>query len=468
MTLFKYANFVATELVEGISAGDTEMIVPVSAAEALPTLDVDEEIRLTLWDGQQAPEIISVTANPQTGVLTMTRGHENTTAKAWVAGTQVRCTITAEIITTALAAFFDFEEVLAANFLPLSGGTLTGALTLSGAPTQGLHAASKAYVDGIGGNFLAITGGAMTGTLNMSNNQINGLPTPNSSSSAVRKAYVDNLISGLQGQLAAGTAVYTTAGSGSAYTITTIEGDLENADLVDGMAFIMRPHVNNEQDATLAVDNIDAKPLHLTAGTGVPDEILVAGTPYTIVYDSNEDAWVISGALNIVGLFADVAELQENWTAAPTTGAVAAQSAAPTGWVQDVTVNDRLLRVVSTAGGGTAGSWILSGLTIGTSSLSIAQLAAHPHGDGNLELASDTISSGSSVRRAGSTASVGSDGPQISLVLRNSSEATLTVSNTNINGDTSSAGSGSAHGHSISSDGSWKPPYYDVIRIVKS
>lgn len=33
------------------------------------------------------------------------------------------------------------------GFLPLSGGTLTGTLTLSGAPTQNLHAASKQYVD---------------------------------------------------------------------------------------------------------------------------------------------------------------------------------------------------------------------------------------------------------------------------------------------------------------------------------
>ena len=33
------------------------------------------------------------------------------------------------------------------HFLPLGGGTLTGALTLSGAPTVDLHAATKKYVD---------------------------------------------------------------------------------------------------------------------------------------------------------------------------------------------------------------------------------------------------------------------------------------------------------------------------------
>ena len=33
--------------------------------------------------------------------------------------------------------------------LALAGGTMTGALTLSGAPTASLHAATKAYVDSV-------------------------------------------------------------------------------------------------------------------------------------------------------------------------------------------------------------------------------------------------------------------------------------------------------------------------------
>jgi hypothetical protein len=56
--------------------------------------------------------------------------------------------------------------------LNLSGGTMTGALTLSGAPTSSLHAATKAYVDGIsaGLNFhapvVAATSGNLAGTYN--------------------------------------------------------------------------------------------------------------------------------------------------------------------------------------------------------------------------------------------------------------------------------------------------------------
>lgn len=48
-----------------------------------------------------------------------------------------------------------------ATKLPLAGGTLTGLLTLSGAPSSSLHAATKAYVDAR----LALTGGTLTGDL---------------------------------------------------------------------------------------------------------------------------------------------------------------------------------------------------------------------------------------------------------------------------------------------------------------
>jgi hypothetical protein len=56
-------------------------------------------------------------------------------------------------------------KVTAAPFLPLAGGTLTGLLTLSGPPTIPLHAATKAYVDS--GAFVPIAGGTMTGPLTL-------------------------------------------------------------------------------------------------------------------------------------------------------------------------------------------------------------------------------------------------------------------------------------------------------------
>ena len=49
------------------------------------------------------------------------------------------------------------------SVLPLAGGVLTGALTLAGAPTVALHAASKAYTDSL--PFLPLAGGTLTGDL---------------------------------------------------------------------------------------------------------------------------------------------------------------------------------------------------------------------------------------------------------------------------------------------------------------
>jgi hypothetical protein len=50
-----------------------------------------------------------------------------------------------------------YVDTADATKLNLSGGTLTGALTLSGAPTSNLHAATKAYVD----DKVAAGGGAL-------------------------------------------------------------------------------------------------------------------------------------------------------------------------------------------------------------------------------------------------------------------------------------------------------------------
>ena len=74
---------------------------------------------------------------------------------------------------------------VASAALPKSGGTMTGALMLSGAPTQDLQAATKKYVDDNSGKgALMLTGGTMTGALVLS-----GAPT--SDLMAATKKYVD-------------------------------------------------------------------------------------------------------------------------------------------------------------------------------------------------------------------------------------------------------------------------------------
>ncbi|MEU8003218.1 hypothetical protein AB0B66_18835 [Catellatospora sp. NPDC049111] len=54
------------------------------------------------------------------------------------------------------------------NMLNTTGGTLTGPLTLAGAPTLDLHAATKKYVDDGLTLKLPLTGGTLTGSLNLS------------------------------------------------------------------------------------------------------------------------------------------------------------------------------------------------------------------------------------------------------------------------------------------------------------
>ncbi len=73
------------------------------------------------------------------------------------------------------------------DYLPLTGGAMTGAITLPSAlPSNAFHAAHKTYVD----TKLAKAGGTMTGFIELHAN-------PTSASHAATKQYVDNLVQGL-------------------------------------------------------------------------------------------------------------------------------------------------------------------------------------------------------------------------------------------------------------------------------
>jgi hypothetical protein len=416
-TLFKFANFVATELEEGISAGATEMIIPVAASEDLPTLGVDEEIRLVLWDGQSDPEIVSVTDNPQTGVLTIERGMEDTTALSWEAGTQVRCTLTAEIINAALAAFFDLEDVLAQSFLPLTGGTVTGAITLPGDPVGGLDAATKGYVDDAAGGFLPTTGGTMAGNINMGSNQILGLAAPSVDSAAARKEYVDDAITAVQSQISAGAAAYGTSGTNAAYTITTGAGLTTPT---SGMTFIIIPHATNAASATLKVDSMSAIPLQ-TFDSGFASGYFNPGNPYTIMYRSAAAAWIVFDQAHLsfwTDLIDDTVAATAKLTAPTGTTMMFLDAAVPSGWTQNSSFNDKVLRLRSSgAGGGTGGSWTISGLTMphthsvfGTTDVpSAGQADIADTGSGTLVSTSTHVHNFSVTSAFGSTSAVSSD-----------------------------------------------------------
>jgi hypothetical protein len=124
--------------------------------------------------------------------------------------------------------------------LNLSGGTLTGALTLSGAPTSDLHAVTKQYVDGLaaGINFhqpvVAATTGNLAGTYNNGTNGVGATLTraSNGSIGTIDGATVSvgNRIL-LRAQTDAkenGVYVITAVGSGSAPWVITRATDADN------------------------------------------------------------------------------------------------------------------------------------------------------------------------------------------------------------------------------------------------
>ena len=65
-----------------------------------------------------------------------------------------------------------FSEDPEARYMPKQGGTMTGLLTLSGAPTANLHAATKAYVDSSNASQMTTAGGTFTGSVNFDDDAI--------------------------------------------------------------------------------------------------------------------------------------------------------------------------------------------------------------------------------------------------------------------------------------------------------
>ena len=67
------------------------------------------------------------------------------------------------LVTSDANGYLNKRSISGLGFVPLAGGTMTGLLTLSGAPSSNLHAATKLYVDTLAGNYLPLTGGTLAG-----------------------------------------------------------------------------------------------------------------------------------------------------------------------------------------------------------------------------------------------------------------------------------------------------------------
>jgi hypothetical protein len=117
----------------------------------------------------------------------------------------------------------------------------------------------------------------------------------------------------------------------------------------------------------------------------------------------------------------------------------------PTGWSIVASLADRTILTTSTASeiDDTGGSWTISGVTIGNTTLTEAQIPSHTH---------------ASVR-GGGFVTVGATG-----IADPGSGSTFNATNS----VTASTGGGGSHTHTFSHTGGWRPLYYKAGWIAKS
>lgn len=199
------------------------------------------------------------------------------------ADTEIKASLSAETEARETADSKHDEEIAAlqaedanikATYLPLAGGTMTGTINMNNQPidsvpepTEPDHAANKQYVDAGDAELqeqvnarLPLSGGTMTGAIVMNNQAITGLPTPANPTDAVTKQYADDL----KGQmLPSSGGTMTGAINMNNNTITSLgapvgDTDATNKEYVDGA--ITSAIKSAEGDA-------DAKYLPLAGGT---------------------------------------------------------------------------------------------------------------------------------------------------------------------------------------------------------
>jgi hypothetical protein len=177
--------------------------------------------------------------------------------------------------------------------LSLSGGTMTGALTLSGAPTQDAHAATKAYVDNVtaGINFHQPVRVATTGNITRSGTQtIDGV----SLSVGDRVLVKDQTTQTENGIYVVASGSWTRATDAD----NTPDGELKGGDftlVLEGTVNSGYGYVcSNTSAITIGTTNVTYAAFNaakaVTAGTGLTEP-----TPGTLAVDSTTVQYRVSG-----------------------------------------------------------------------------------------------------------------------------------------------------------------------------
>jgi len=151
-----------------------------------------------------------------------------------------------------------------------------------------------------------------------------------------------------------------------------------------------------------------------------------------------------------------------------TTKMIFPQAAAPQGWTQDTTLNDKVLRVVNSAGAGTGGSWTISGISVDSHTLTSAEMPVHTHvastsSDGShrhnvAKRNSSGKTSDTFIQMTDLISTVSVVDPGTDMSNAGAHTHTITVNN---------AGSGGGHSHTMTIGSAWRPAYVDVIACSK-
>jgi hypothetical protein len=162
-------TIVATDIANGTITAAKMVTDPYARAnhtgtQAASTIsDFDTQVRTSRLDQMAAPTgSVSLNSQKITSLLDPTSAQDAST-KAYV-DAQVNALVdgapgtlnTLNEIATAISSGGSFESTVVLK----SGSTMTGALTLSGAPSSNLHAATKAYVDTVAGSATAAAASA--------------------------------------------------------------------------------------------------------------------------------------------------------------------------------------------------------------------------------------------------------------------------------------------------------------------
>lgn len=119
----KFANNATGTLASGISSAATAITLTAGQGALFPALSVGDHFYATIYNSSNQLEIVKATAK-STDTLTVVRGQQGTTARAYAAGDRIDLRVTAGAL-----------EDVTAGALPIEGGTITGDLGVDGALT---------------------------------------------------------------------------------------------------------------------------------------------------------------------------------------------------------------------------------------------------------------------------------------------------------------------------------------------